>query len=146
MGLWNCPKCGYEKEVVCPVCGKDKEAGKSCPACGSEFSHTGCPQCDYSEKHEPSLGTKSYVEKLKKVLKLRRVKYLTYYELIRFAAIYSPEQIVVLCENDPIDVKNLSQSAFTSNPYSIDDMLLINGMTPNLAEKVLNLIRGGKKS
>jgi predicted amidophosphoribosyltransferase len=83
MAAWECPECNFVKDVICPVCGEDKEAGTTCGVCGSEFSHTTCPECGYSQRHMAALDHEKYEEKIKKVLKDREEKYLTYYELIR---------------------------------------------------------------
>jgi ribosomal protein L32 len=50
MVMWECPRCGNRKDVVCPVCGADKRAGQDCPSCGAQFSHTTCPKCGFEEK------------------------------------------------------------------------------------------------
>lgn len=51
MAIWKCPRCGAEKQVVCPVCGFEKRAGETCGYCGSEFSFTLCPKCGYEQRY-----------------------------------------------------------------------------------------------
>ncbi|MFQ5800684.1 MAG: hypothetical protein ACE5HH_03050 [Candidatus Hydrothermarchaeales archaeon] len=137
MAVWKCPKCGFVKDVVCPVCGTDKKAGTTCTACGSEYSHTSCPKCGYSEWHEQPLKSDSYQEKIKEILRTRKNKYLTYYELMRLTAIYELSSLQRVCENDPIDVKNVSCDAFrlSANNFA-RELCKLRGVSEALAHKI----------
>lgn len=147
MASWECPKCRFKKNVLCPVCGEDKEAGATCAACGSEYSHTTCPRCGYSGWHEEPMETKSYNEKIKEVLKTRKEKYLTYYELMRLAAILDPSSIQLLCVNDPIEVKTISQAAFTSNKEGfMKTFCRLKGVNKKLAGKLFSNLEDASKT
>ena len=147
MALWECPKCGFKKNIVCPVCGEEKEAGATCATCGSEYSHTTCPRCDYSNWHEEPMKTESYNEKIKDVLKTRKEKYLTYYELMRLAATLDPDSIQLLCINDPIDVKTISQEAFTLNKQGfMKTFYKLKGVNEKLAEKLFSNLKDTSKT
>jgi hypothetical protein len=142
MAAWECPDCGLVKNVVCPVCGEDKTAGETCASCGSEYSHTSCPECGGSQWHEPSLTAGSYHEKIKEILKSRDGKYITYYELMRLVAHYEPESLPKICLNDPIDVKNISSAAFRlKGSESLNKWCELKGVTERLANEISKLLR-----
>jgi predicted nucleic acid-binding Zn-ribbon protein len=141
MALWECPKCGAIKDVVCPVCGVDKEAGRMCTACGSEYSHTSCPKCGYSDWHEASLESNSYEEKIRDILRGRENKYLTYYELMRLVANFEPISLQKVCVNDPIEIKNVTQAAFNSNEDAVKILCGLQGVNEGLAQRLLNVLR-----
>lgn len=137
MAIWKCSKCGFVKEVVCPVCGADKEAGATCTACGSEYSHTSCPKCNYNQWHKEPLEIESYQDKIREILKERKNRYLTYYELMRLTAIYEPSSLPRVCENDPIEVKNMSCDAFgLSADNSAKELCKLRGVSEALAHKI----------
>jgi hypothetical protein len=143
MVLWECPNCRIQKNVICPVCGVDKEGGATCKACGSEYSHTTCPKCNYSEQIEKPLEINSYVEKIKEVVKRRENKYLTYYELIRLTEIIEPASLAEICKNNPIDVKNISQKALWNDKDNATIALCkIDGVSKRLAEKIIDILEG----
>jgi hypothetical protein len=144
MADWVCPSCGNRKKVICPVCGIDKEAGQTCRDCGSEFSHTGCPNCDYSERHQPQMNFGDYKVKIKKVIKLRKEKYLTYYELMRLGAILEPTALNKLCVNDPIFIKNISKAAFNlKKEEGILELCKLKGVDRKFASGVYTILEAG---
>lgn len=133
-----CPQCGFEKNIICPVCGIEKEAGAICKTCGSEYSHTSCPECKYCESHLEPLNIENYEKKLRVVLKTRDPKYLTYYEFIRLSALYTPHLLEKICINDPIDIKNKTQAAFKSDsPKTLGILTKIKGVNKELAELII---------
>ncbi len=141
MALWDCPECGATKKVVCRVCSLKKKAGETCAACGSEYSHTSCHECGYSEQHLEPMKFHSYDEKIRAILKTRTEKYLTYYELMRLAALIKPSALEDIAPNDPIDVKNLTQYAFKKDEAgSITALCALKGITPDFARALLKKV------
>jgi hypothetical protein len=139
MAAWECPECNFVKDVICPVCGEDKEAGTTCGVCGSEFSHTTCPECGYSQRHMAALDHEKYEEKIKKVLKDRE-------ELIRLCAIIDPDALPELCQNDPINVKNVTSRAFKmKSPHDSREMSGLKGMREELAVEILRVFLGDER-
>lgn len=122
------------------MCGADKEAGATCRVCGSEYSHTSCPRCGYSTWHEAPLKADTYLEKLRGILKLRKERYLTYYELMRLTAMFKPAALEKVCENDPIDVKNISSDAFGSKENRSETLTLIKGVDSGLARDIIEAL------
>lgn len=140
MGTWTCTACGSSKDIICPVCGREKEAGETCQDCGSEYSHTTCPQCNHTTAYHEPLGEETYEDKIKAILKERNVKYLTYYEILRLTAAHHPELVKDICANDPIDIKNISQEALKNNGQEAAESLMkIKGMTMPLAIALIKI-------
>ncbi len=138
MGTWTCTACGISKEIICPVCGREKEAGETCQDCGSEYSHTTCPDCNHRTAYQKPLREEGYEDKIKAILKGRKVKYLTYYELMGLTALHRPELVKDICTNDPIDIKNISQEALKqAGQEAADSFMKIKGMTLPLARALI---------
>jgi len=142
--LWKCPVCGEEKNILCPVCGEDKLAGETCKNCGSEFSFTLCPSCGFKvyyiseneiKEEERMMKEKNYIEKIRRIIKNREKPYLTYYELLRLAALVSPSSLRKLAVLEPNEIKEKTQKAFEKN----SEKILLSIMNKKLAEFVLSL-------
>jgi len=142
--LWKCPVCREEKNILCPVCGKNKKAGETCKNCGSEFSFTLCPSCGFKvyyisedeiKEEERMIKEKNYIEKIKWIIKNREKPYLTYYELMRLAALISPSSLRKLAVLEPSEIKEKTQKAFEKN----SEKALLSIMNKKLANFIMSL-------
>ena len=77
----------------------------------------------------------NYIEKVKKIISEREKSYITYYELMRIAAITFPESLKELAHLEASEIKQLSELAFEKN--SEEPLLKI--MKPELARFILSL-------
>lgn len=142
MTLWTCPNCGSRKNIICPVCGEDKKAGEKCRKCGSEFSFTRCSACGFILYHENNkTGGESYsadyIEKVRKIISEREKPYITYYELMRIAAIAFPEDLKELAHLEASEIRELSELAFEKN----SEKPLLKIISHELASFILDLKR-----
>jgi len=141
MVVWRCPACGSAKNVVCPVCGRDKKPGQTCPECGSEYTYTTCPACGHREQHGKEPESQSYPEKLRLVLQQRGERYLTYYELMRLAALLHPESLPALAKVEPVEVKHITARAFSEPEGFAERLTALPGMERSLAKLIEKELR-----
>lgn len=140
MAIWKCPACGHDKDIVCPVCGADKKAGETCSGCGSEFSHTTCPDCGHEEKYSEDEYPEDYFEKLKQVVGDRKAPYLTYFEVVRIAALLDHPLLRAVCLNEPSHVRAVTEEAFRSGGQ--DTLKELKGVDEVLAKGIMAIVDG----